>query len=137
MSTIQYYFKLALDNLLIILDIKYYYMNIMKYFCHQRPDRSFFIHGHQFPVCSRCTGIIIGAASCMIYLYLTRITYDYTMLILCIILQLPYIIDGTTQYLKLRESNNILRLITGILGGVGVVIFARITRIICNILFGF
>ena len=112
-------------------------MNIMKYFCHQRPDRSFFIRGHQLPVCSRCTGIIIGAGSYMIYLYFTPTVYDYNMLILCILLQLPYIIDGTTQYWGLRESNNILRLITGLLGGVGVVMFARITRIICGILLGF
>src|ERR1044072_5267721 len=25
--------------------------------CHQRPDRSFFIDGHKFGVCARCTGI--------------------------------------------------------------------------------
>lgn len=30
--------------------------------CHQRPDRSFFIDGHQLPVCARCTGIYLSAA---------------------------------------------------------------------------
>jgi len=30
--------------------------------CHQRPDRSFFIDGHKFGVCSRCTGIYFGFA---------------------------------------------------------------------------
>ena len=29
--------------------------------CHQRPDRSFFLNGHQLPVCARCTGLYIGA----------------------------------------------------------------------------
>ena len=29
--------------------------------CHQMPERSFFINGFQFPVCARCTGVIISA----------------------------------------------------------------------------
>ena len=28
--------------------------------CHQMPERSFFYKGKQFPVCARCTGVIIG-----------------------------------------------------------------------------
>jgi uncharacterized membrane protein len=30
------------------------------YVCHQIPERSFFIAGHQFAVCARCTGIYTG-----------------------------------------------------------------------------
>ena len=30
--------------------------------CHQRPERSFFWDGHQFPVCARCTGLYLSAA---------------------------------------------------------------------------
>jgi uncharacterized membrane protein len=29
--------------------------------CHQRPERSFFLDGHQFPVCARCTGLYLSA----------------------------------------------------------------------------
>lgn len=32
------------------------------YICHQRPERSFFLHGRQLPVCARCTGLYAGAA---------------------------------------------------------------------------
>ena len=28
--------------------------------CHQMPERSFFFKGYQFPVCARCTGMIVG-----------------------------------------------------------------------------
>jgi uncharacterized membrane protein len=31
--------------------------------CHQRPDRSFFVDGHQLPVCARCTGLYFSGAA--------------------------------------------------------------------------
>lgn len=30
------------------------------YICHQLPDRSFFVLGHKFAVCSRCFGVYFG-----------------------------------------------------------------------------
>jgi uncharacterized membrane protein len=30
--------------------------------CHQRPERSFFLDGHQLPVCARCTGLYQSGA---------------------------------------------------------------------------
>ena len=30
--------------------------------CHQRPERSFFLEGHQLPVCARCTGLYLSGA---------------------------------------------------------------------------
>ena len=30
------------------------------FICHQMPDRSFFIEGHKFAVCSRCFGVYFG-----------------------------------------------------------------------------
>ena len=32
------------------------------FICHQRPERSFFINGHQLAVCARCTGLYAGSA---------------------------------------------------------------------------
>lgn len=29
--------------------------------CHQKSDRSFFLHGHQWPVCGRCAGLYLAA----------------------------------------------------------------------------
>lgn len=32
------------------------------FICHQRPERSFFLHAQQLPVCARCIGLYAGAA---------------------------------------------------------------------------
>lgn len=105
-------------------------MNFMKYLCHQRPERSFFIRGHQFPLCSRCTGFVVGTVIFCIYSYLVPIHYTYNLFYLSILIQIPYIIDGTTQYYGYRESNNMLRFITGFIGAFGLIIMARIFKII-------
>ncbi|MBY0494433.1 MAG: DUF2085 domain-containing protein [Cyanobacteria bacterium] len=34
--------------------------------CHQRPERSFFVGGHQLPVCTRCTGLYLSGAAGLI-----------------------------------------------------------------------
>jgi uncharacterized membrane protein len=35
--------------------------------CHQRPERSFFLHAVQLPVCARCVGLYAGAAlACLV-----------------------------------------------------------------------
>lgn len=80
--------------------------------CHQIPERSFFLGSYQFPVCARCTGVLIG----------------HIMSIFCIKKKLPVmcifsmclttLADWTAQALG-RESNNKRRLVTGILGGFG------------------
>src|SRR6185295_6345786 len=41
-------------------------------FCHQRPDRSYFIEGHKLAVCSRCTGLYAGFAITLLLYPLVR-----------------------------------------------------------------
>lgn len=82
--------------------------------CHQRVDRSFFIKGYQFPVCARCTGLIIGYMAAIVIYGFIKFRFIIYLALVC-----PMAIDGITQYIKLRESTQFLRIITGILGGYG------------------
>ena len=100
-------------------------MNVFKYFCHQKSERSFRINNYQFPVCARCTGFYISIFAYVILAMLVAIHYNIFTTILAIFLIIPFIIDGVTQFLEIRESNNILRLITGLMGGIGLMIILK------------
>ena len=84
--------------------------------CHQMESRSFSFHGYQFPLCARCTGVFIGELAAIV------------LIIAGVRLQLIAIaagigimgLDWLIQYLEIRMSNNIRRLITGTLCGTGV-----------------
>lgn len=110
-------------------------MELTKYICHRIPERSFFIRGHQFPVCARCTGFYTGLIVYLIAHNFYKHTYDINMLIISMILMVPVAIDGITQYYGPRESTNNLRFITGFIGGIGLIIFLKIIiRWIFNVL---
>lgn len=93
--------------------------------CHRLPDRTFNIKGHYFPVCARCTGFYIGAFSYFIYVYFYYVQYTSSLIILAILMLLPAFLDGFTQLLNFRISNNTLRLFTGLIGGVGLAILVK------------
>ena len=87
------------------------------FMCHQKPERSFHFKGKQFPLCARCTGILIGYFLGIIMACITQCD-NYLWLLICMV---PMIVDGGIQLNFKKESNNFRRLITGILGGVGIV----------------
>ena len=41
--------------------------------CHQKPERSFFYKGYQFPVCARCTGVVISSIISVVFSFLQPI----------------------------------------------------------------
>lgn len=84
--------------------------------CHRRPDRSFSWRGRQFPVCARCTGIAAGYVSVIVF---AAFGVPAHAVALGLLLNLPAALDGGTQALGWRRSNNALRLVTGILCGAG------------------
>ncbi|QHQ63699.1 DUF2085 domain-containing protein [Anaerocolumna sedimenticola] len=83
--------------------------------CHQMPERSFFYKGYQMPICARCTGVLIG------YLlavpgYIIFGFHSVFSIFSCICM----ITDWVIQACKIKSSTNHRRLITGILGGYGI-----------------
>ena len=83
--------------------------------CHQREDRSFFIGKWQFPICSRCTGILVGQIIAVIlYLFKIKVPTIIGLLFLFIMF-----LDWYIQYKKIKESTNLRRFITGTLAGIG------------------
>ena len=110
-------------------------MNISRFLCHRMPERSFFIKGHQFPVCARCTGFYTGLVAYLIVNLFYSHPYDFNMLFVSMALMVPVAIDGLSQYFGPRESTNGLRFVTGFIGGVGLIIFLKIIlRWILNVM---
>ena len=83
--------------------------------CHQRADRSFFWRGFQFPVCARCTGVVLSYLA-SIPLYVTFGGSYY----ICVIAMAIMLFDWLIQHVGIRESTNLRRLLTGICGGYGI-----------------
>ena len=84
--------------------------------CHQIPDRCFCVRGKPMPFCSRCLGCSIGhILSFVLFLF----GYLPSFLV-AVILIIPLGIDWSIQRFLGIVSNNYRRLITGILGGLGV-----------------
>lgn len=80
--------------------------------CHTRNDRSFFYKDKKFPICARCTGELIGIILAPLLLIFYKPSFYFSL-----ILMIPMLLDGFTQLLTKYESNNIKRLITGLLFG--------------------
>lgn len=95
-------------------------MKIPFWICHQKPERCFKYKGKSLPLCSRCLSLysflIFGFVISLIF-NLANMFNKKEMLIFVILLNLPLFIDSITQFFKIRESTNILRLITGLFSG--------------------
>ena len=84
--------------------------------CHQMESRSFSFHGYQFPLCARCTGVLLGEIIGIICICI-GIRLKWSLIIVFIgIMGLDWFI----QYLEVLCSNNYRRLVTGTLCGIGV-----------------
>lgn len=99
-----------------------------RFICHRIPERTFNIRGHYFPVCSRCTGFYIAAFSYFIFVYFFYVQYTTILIILAILMLIPTFSDGFTQLIGSRKSNNLLRLLTGLMGGVGLAILLKAVK---------
>lgn len=97
--------------------------------CHQMPERSFFIFGKQVAFCARCSAIYLSFWGVgFVYglwgiLLREKLAWPPLSLRWILVLLLPMALDGTMQFLGLRESTNLLRAITGTLAGSGFGLF--------------
>lgn len=91
--------------------------------CHQLPERSYFIDGHKFAVCSRCTGLYAGFAFTLLLYPLIRslrttTTPPRSWLLLSAV---PLAIDFSLTFFGIWENTHTSRLLTGaLLGSVAV-----------------
>ena len=68
-------------------------------------------------MCARCTGILIGYVLGVALAVITSCSGCLWFLLLLI----PMTVDGGIQHFKGIESNNLRRLVTGIMGGIGII----------------
>ncbi|WP_345785524.1 DUF2085 domain-containing protein [Halorubrum sp. AD140] len=94
--------------------------------CHSRPDRSLSYHGRYFGICARCTGMYLSGIVAILVTQLWSIPLSPVWIFLMgLMFLLPGGVDGSTQLLGNRESTNSLRIMTGILLGIGVVLIVN------------
>ena len=85
--------------------------------CHQMATRSFFFKGFPFPLCARCTGILVGEiVACLLLLCNIHIDVFIAVLLIC-----PTVLDGMIQLLGKYESTNFKRLFSGLIAGIGLI----------------
>ncbi|RLE81076.1 MAG: hypothetical protein DRJ52_04965 [Thermoprotei archaeon] len=105
--------------------VVWFLYNISSFFCHQLPERSFFIAEYKLPVCARCTGIYLGAFfSYLLLPFLLRNKRIRVGVLDTLIYILPLAVDGLLQLLGLGWRNNYTRLITGALAASSTALFA-------------
>ena len=87
--------------------------------CHQLPERSFYIAGHQFAVCARCTGLYAGFALATLFYPLIRpirtaVTPPRKWLFVAAV---PLAVDFSLGFLGIWENTHTSRLLSGFLLG--------------------
>lgn len=83
--------------------------------CHGIPSRCLVVWGTHMPICARCTAIYIGLFAGLAAFFLMPWIEERLLRIAMYFAAAPLVIDGVTQAVRLRESTNTLRLVTGAL----------------------
>jgi uncharacterized membrane protein len=87
--------------------------------CHQRPERSFYFHGHPMGVCSRCAGIYAGfIIGLSLYPFARDLREDrFPPRWILIAAAAPTVVDFTAGILGLFANTFLSRALTGMLFG--------------------
>lgn len=94
--------------------------SFFSYICHQLPDRSFHILGHQFGVCSRCFGVYFGVVLGFAIYPLWRPIDEIEPLprIWLFLSLIPIAVDWSLTIFGIWENTHLSRFITGMILGV-------------------
>jgi uncharacterized membrane protein len=90
--------------------------------CHQRPERSFFLDGHQLPFCARCTGLYLSAAVGLIGWVALKIAHRWRPVAfdprfairVIVIAALPTAVSFATGVIGVWDGSNITRALLAI-----------------------
>jgi uncharacterized membrane protein len=107
-------------------------MKLKKFMCHQRHERSFKFSKY-LVVCSRCTGVYLGAFVSTILLLLWFGPFTAVSgLLLPLAFMAPLALDGLAQLVLGTESDNTRRFFTGYLAGASLAIlfFSALSRVL-------
>jgi uncharacterized membrane protein len=93
---------------------------MFRHVCHQIPERGFYLEGHPFAVCARCTGIYFGFAAGVLLYPLARSLRrgDAPARKWLLIALVPTLLDFTLGVFRLWENTHLSRALTGALLGV-------------------
>lgn len=97
-------------------EVASFFYSILKPFCHQKPSRSLWIFGSPMGVDSRSFALYTAflVTGLCLRSFIRQVGWRIGLLFV-----LPMLVDGFTQLFGLRESTNVLRVVTGGLGGFG------------------
>ena len=90
----------------------------LSHICHQFPSRSIWIMKRPMGLCSRCFAIYALFAAFLILPTFSK-SNNKTKNLIAVLLFVPVIVDGSLQYFHLRESSNLMRIISGGMFGLG------------------
>jgi uncharacterized membrane protein len=83
--------------------------------CHQHSDRSYFLNGNQMPFCARCVAVHVGMLAGILFAVFRKVELQAWWILAGFA---PMAIDGGTQtILQMRESTNLIRVLTGFPAG--------------------
>jgi len=106
--------------------------------CHQLPERSFFLDGHQLPVCARCTGLYLSAGAGLLAwpaAKLMRSWRPWTVTAraaagILAVAGLPTAVSFTSGFIGLWDGTNVVRFVLAVPLGLaaGAVVAAVATK---------
>jgi len=95
------------------------------YICHQLPERSFFLLGHKFGVCSRCFGVYFGLLVGVLGYPLLRPmdTSDPLPRFWLFASMVPIAVDWSLGYFNIWANTFFTRVTTGLILGIACAVF--------------